>query len=128
MFILKSKEISTGLIQQSDFQTMDELNTHQTQYFSDTTIYENIVSTINPIPDPISPRQIRLALLASGITDAMVIAQINTLSIPDKDAAMIAWQYSGQFDRSVPAVAQIGLMLGYNSDTLDALWKAAILL
>jgi hypothetical protein len=76
----------------------------------------------------ISPRQIRLALLALGITETMVDAAIATMPSPQKEEATIAWKYSTSFEREVPAVALIGTMLGYDSIGLDQLWIAAVAL
>jgi len=74
---------------------------------------------------PISPRQIRLALLSVGITEVMVDSAIATLPSPDKEAAMIAWKYSTQFERFIPAVEQIGLMLNFDGVGLNTLWERA---
>ncbi len=73
----------------------------------------------------ISPRQIRLALLSLGVTEANVDGAIATLPSPEKDAAMIAWKFSTSFERSVPMVSAIGQMLGMNKEQLDSLWTMA---
>ena len=76
----------------------------------------------------VTPRQIRLKLLSIGITSAQIEALINTLPSPDKDAAMIAWEYSTSFQRNNQFVPIIGKMLNYTSDQLDQMWTEAKLL
>lgn len=74
------------------------------------------------IPD-VTPRQMRLKLLSMGITSAMIEAAINTL--PNKDAAMIAWEYSTAFQRTNPFVLMIGHMLNFSDEQLDQVWLEA---
>jgi hypothetical protein len=82
--------------------------------------YEVLSGTV--VLADISPRQIRLALLSIGITEASVDTQIEALNSPIKERAMIAWKYSTSFQRTVPTVAAIGAMLGLSSGQLDELW------
>jgi len=76
------------------------------------------------IPD-VTPRQMRSALLLNGITDDQITAAINTLSSPQKDLAMIAWEYSTAFQRNNPFTIQVAAMLGWTDDQLDQLWYFA---
>ena len=86
----------------------------------------SITEQAEPIADisPISPRQIRLALLASGITEASIDGVIAALESPLKEQAMIAWKHSISFQRHVPIIAAIGKLLGLNAEQLDVLWIA----
>lgn len=70
----------------------------------------------------ISPRQIRLALLSIGITGNMVELIMGQLPSPQKEQAIIAWQFSNSFKRDLPETAQIGAMLGLTSAQLDQIW------
>jgi hypothetical protein len=81
-------------------------------------------NNVRPIPD-VTPRQIRLALLQLGITDAIITAAINTMPSPTKDAALIAWEYSTAFQRNNQFVPFIGHILSYDSIQLDNLWLSA---
>ena len=94
--------------------------------------YEEIIQgyimsteTISPPVADISPRQIRLALLSLGTTEAMVDAAIAGLESPVKEQAMIAWKYSTTFVRRVPIIEAIGTLLGLSSDQLDQIWALA---
>lgn len=87
----------------------------------------SIVPVIAPLAD-LSPRQIALALLSIGITEAQVIAAINQLPSPLKEQGIIAWNRSNYFVRTEPAVAMIGTLAGLTSDQLDDIWKVGVTL
>lgn len=74
-----------------------------------------------PLP-PISPRQIRLALLGAGITLDMIETALGSLPEPEKSAALIEWEYASYFDRSNPLVASVASMLGWGDAELNNLW------
>jgi hypothetical protein len=78
-----------------------------------------------PAIAPVSPRQIRLALLSIGVTEEMIDGAIAQMPSPDKEAAMIAWKYSGYYERSIPIIESMGVALGLTSEQLDALWLGA---
>jgi hypothetical protein len=75
--------------------------------------------------EDVSPRQIRQALVLSGITMSSINAALDTLPEPQKDLAHIAWEFSQIFIRSEPLVNAVGQMLGWTSEQLDDLWKLA---
>ena len=122
MYTLKVTK-ADGSIEQSDFPTEQECLDWKTHLDIIGYIYESseVIAGTTVLAD-ISPRQIRLALLSIGITEASVDTQIEALSSPIKEQAMIAWKYSTSFQRSVPTVAAIGAMLGLSSGQLDELW------
>lgn len=81
-----------------------------------------------PVPaalPSVTPRQIRQALVLSGVPMAMIESAIASLPEPHKSLAQIEWEYSTLFIRSNPLVNQIGAVVGWNSDQLDNLWKMA---
>jgi hypothetical protein len=74
----------------------------------------------------LSPRQLRLALLSTGTTEAGVDAMID--AIPDtaeKEWARIEWKYATSFTRDHPLVLSIGASLGYPEAQIDTLWEWA---
>lgn len=79
---------------------------------------------VNIIPD-VTPRQIRQALILSGVTMAQITDALNSLSEPIKSLANAEWEYSNAFDRKRPLVEAVGQMLGWTSQQLDDLWKFA---
>jgi len=74
------------------------------------------------IPESITPRQAKQALFLNGITSPMVEAAINQLPSPNKELAMIEWEYSTAFLRSNPLVNQIGAVFGKTSAEIDQIW------
>jgi hypothetical protein len=76
----------------------------------------------------VSPRQIRTALVLSGISLEQVETALNSLPEPQKSLAKIEWEYSVAFKRSRPLVSSVGQMLGWTDQQLDNLWKFAITL
>lgn len=77
-----------------------------------------------PIPQSVTMRQARLALLAHGQLDN-VAAAINSLPEPAKSQAQIEWEYSNALERANAFVATLGTALGLNASALDALFVEA---
>ena len=68
---------------------------------------------IPPPPITITARQARLWLLAAGMNDASVIAQINALPDPaQRAAAMVQWEYSATIMSNAPLVTLLAPALG----------------
>lgn len=76
------------------------------------------------VPDAVTMRQARLALLAAGKLAAVQDA-INALPSPQKEAAQIEWEYSNEVRRHQPFVQALAPALGLNDAALDALFIAA---
>lgn len=73
----------------------------------------------------VTPRQIRQALILSGVSMQMIEDAIAAMPEPSKSLAQVEWEYSTLFIRSNPLVAQIGTAVGWNSEQIDNLWKLA---
>lgn len=81
-------------------------------------------TTPTPIGD-VTPRQIRQVMVLNGISVATIETALSTLPEPLQSLAKIEWEYSVAFQRHRPLVIQMGALLGFTSDQLDALWKQA---
>ncbi len=83
-----------------------------------------------PVPlTPLSPRQLRRALLGAGINAAAVEAQIAGIADPlVREGLMIDWEYSLQFEREHPFIESVGSLLGLSSEAIDDLWRTALAL
>lgn len=105
-------------------------------YGGDITQYEALIAEVEaayvpppppgppPVPFQVTMRQARLALLGSGLL-SQVDAAIASLPSPQKEAALIEWEYAAVVQRNsglVPAMAQA---LGMTDAQLDALFIAA---
>lgn len=77
------------------------------------------------VPEFVTMRQARLALLAAGKL-SQVDAAINSLPEPQKSEAKIEWEYSGEVVRNKPFVKSLGDALGLSDADLDALFIEAV--
>ena len=76
------------------------------------------------VPQEVSMRQARLALLGRGVL-GQVDAAIDSLPSPDSEAARIEWDYSSVVARNSPLVTMMGVALGLDSSALDELFISA---
>ena len=79
---------------------------------------------INPVPQNVSMRQARLALLGAGLlstVDAAIAAQAEPL----KSQIEIEWVYATEIDRQWPTLLALAPALGLDSEDLDNLFIAA---
>ncbi len=79
---------------------------------------------VNPVPQSVSMRQARLALLGAGLlstVDAAIAAQAEPL----KSQIEIEWVYATEIDRQWPTLLALAPALGLDSDDLDNLFIAA---
>ena len=75
------------------------------------------------VPEIVKPRQFRLALLNLGVTSQDIVNAINsTMVYPEREKALIEWEFCLQFERSNFLVNSIGVHLGYNAEQLDQLF------
>ena len=86
--------------------------------------YITFEPVLNPVPQEVTMRQARLALLENGLL-ANVQPAINSLPEPDKTKAQIEWDYSNALQRSNPFIAILGAALGLSSQDLDNLFIQA---
>jgi hypothetical protein len=77
------------------------------------------------VPQEVSMRQARLALLARGVL-SQVDTAIDSLPSPDREAARIEWDYSSVVARNSPLVVMMGTALGLDGSALDDLFIAAV--
>lgn len=77
-----------------------------------------------PVPQQVTMRQARLALLAAGLLSS-VNAAIASLPSPQKEAAQIEWEYAAVVDRNAGLVPAMGAALGMTEVQLDDLFIAA---
>ena len=78
-----------------------------------------------PVPQSVTMRQARLALLGAGLLDSVDAA---IAAIPDpvqRKAAEIEWEYAQTVDRNSPFTQQLAAGLGLTDAQLDALFTTA---
>ena len=79
---------------------------------------------VNPVPQSVSMRQARLALLGAGLLSA-VDAAIAAQAEPLKSQIEIEWVYATEIDRNWPTLLALAPALGLDSEDLDNLFIAA---
>lgn len=70
----------------------------------------------------ITPRQLRLALVLSGVDIANIDTAISMLPEPTQTMTRIEWEYAIDFERANPMVAALGAALGLTNEQIDAIW------
>jgi hypothetical protein len=80
-----------------------------------------------PVPETVSPRQARLALLGIGMLDEVEQALASIPGAQGK-AAQIDWEYATEVQRKSPLIATLGPALGLTSQQIDDLFRAAVAL
>lgn len=75
-----------------------------------------------PVPQIVTPRQIRLWLVGAGILLDAILSQI------PNEAARIEWEYATEVRRDHPLVALLGVALGLTSEQIDDAFRAASML
>lgn len=76
------------------------------------------------VPDKVSMRQARLAMLSAGLLDD-VEAAISAMPGDQGKAARIEWDYSSEVFRDKPFVQQIGAQLNLTDEQIDQLFITA---
>jgi hypothetical protein len=77
------------------------------------------------VPESVSPRQIRLAMLQSGMILTAIDDLINSMPEPDKTIVRVNWDYAIEISRADPLIENMGALLGLTSDQIDALFILA---
>jgi hypothetical protein len=77
-----------------------------------------------PVPQSVTMRQARLALLGAGALSG-VDAFINSLPSPQKEAARIEWEYASTVERGSALVTALSTALSLDAAALDALFIGA---
>ncbi len=75
---------------------------------------------MQPVPESVTPRQIRLALTASGLRATVE----NTVKSGDQDLKDW-WEYALDIERNNPLVVTMAAQLGINENQLDDLFRLA---
>lgn len=80
------------------------------------------------VPEQVTMRQARLALLGAGLLDVVGPA---IAAIPDpltREAVQITWEYSADVQRRNPLIAELSRALGMTDADIDNLFRSAALL
>jgi hypothetical protein len=86
--------------------------------------WEVIQSAPPPLPQlpPLTPRQLRLALLTTGLLDEVESAVAAANAAGDR-ALGIWWEYTLEFGRDHPLVCQMAAAIGATPADVDTVWS-----
>lgn len=73
-----------------------------------------------PVPQSVTPRQVRLLLLQQGL-----LANVEQLMATQDQAAQITWQYASEFLRNDPLLNNLATNLGLSEEQIDQFFIAA---
>jgi hypothetical protein len=82
------------------------------------------IVTVITVPDEVTMRQARLALLSASKLD-LVNTAINSLSGTLKEHALIEWEYSSTVKRNSQLISLIAPMIGLSASDVDNLFVTA---
>lgn len=92
----------------------------------------NTIPAYEPAPvmlAPLTRRQLRLGLLANGITTTHVEAAIAAIpDAMDRAVAEIEWADASTYKRDHPLIEQVGTALELTPEQIDTMWEGALLL
>jgi hypothetical protein len=77
------------------------------------------------VPFSVKPRQLKTAIVLSGITLEDVDLAINSIQEPDRTIAKIAWEYSIEFERNHQMVESVATILNLTSEQVDEIYILA---
>jgi hypothetical protein len=85
-----------------------------------------------PVPIPkgmpdtsVTARQVRTALILSGVTLDQISGILDSLPEPNKTVAKVAWEHSYRFHRDNELVISLAPAVGLTTEDLDNLWVLA---
>lgn len=84
-----------------------------------------LVDYTPPVPDTVSMRQARLALLGAGLLDSVGPAIAAIADPVQRRAAEISWEYSAEVTRGSALVAALGTDLSLADSDIDNLFRTA---
>jgi dGTP triphosphohydrolase len=88
------------------------------------TFEDVVVSDSVAMPD-ISAKQLRQAIVLSGLTEAYVHGVLEALPEPTRSLALIEWEYETKFSRNNPLLNDMAPMIGFTNQDLDNIWLLA---
>jgi len=79
-----------------------------------------------PVPESLSQREFRLALIDTGISESQIVTQLEKLEEPARSKAKIDFDRAARIERSYPLVTQIASAFGLSDAEVDDLFRNAV--
>ena len=109
--------IENGFIETLSLNAIPEGSSYETIEFDDSPVIE--------VPQIVTPRQMRVALIMSGTSIASIEAMIAALPEPDQSIVRTTWEYSTYFDRNNEILNSMAANLGLSQTEVDNLFILA---
>jgi hypothetical protein len=77
---------------------------------------------VNDVPTQITAIKFLVQLQLEGVTEANILAIINTLPEPNKTIANVSFKRATFFERDNPLLSLVGQAYGFNSTKLDEIF------
>ena len=90
--------------------------------------WELVNAPPEPVPEVVTMRQARLALLQLGLLDQVEPAIASIEDPAERRAAEITWEYSTEVERSNPLVFMISSLFNLSEEQVDDMFRQAIAL
>lgn len=104
----------------------DALNyKNQNNLLEEIEIFQDEIQGFKNVPEEVTPRQFRQALILSGISMQTIEDFISFQPEPIKSLAMIEWEYSTAFLRNNQMMNSLAPAIGFTPSMLDDLWILA---
>ena len=84
--------------------------------------FEEVIAEGFYVPEQVTPRQIKLALLRSGYNLSTIQSFILSLSEPQASEVLIWWNEATTFDRSNSVLNEVAPQMGFTQKDLDELF------
>lgn len=108
----------------------DDMSNRHRQLVAEWEAAGNTIPAYEPQPQPLVPlsrRQLRLGLLANGITTADVeVAIAATPDAMERAVAEIEWADASTYERDHHLIEQVGTALGLSPEQIDTMWETAL--
>lgn len=78
------------------------------------------VVAVPPVPESVTPRQVRLLLLSQGLLD-----EVEAMIAQQDKATQITWQFALEFKRNDPLLEALAANLGLTNEQIDQFFIAA---
>lgn len=87
--------------------------------------FNGIPNPVQVAIKPVTPRQMRIALIMSGFSLDSIEDTINSLTEPQRSIVRVTWEYSVEFQRDNPVLNSMAGVLGLTSQQIDNLFTLA---
>ena len=84
------------------------------------------VEFVPPVPQSVTPRQIRLALIDRGIMPSQITQMLNAIEDETiREKSLAEWEFASSVKRTHPLIAQLATTLEFGDEDVDDIFREA---